>query len=332
MQNVNQFLMQKFESKLSIIKGLTGITFFIFCAFAIGCTHLLYPAIRHPFVDSTKLRPVPLQKVIPVENFMGDEASDAKPLFAGSEGELHSWFFPSQTSKRLGLVLHFHGNGQNLTTHFIFFMWVIDNGFDYMIFDYRGYGASSDDSATPIKTVQDGMTMLKYVKDNNPGVPIIAVGQSLGSNVLVRTLQELNTQKALQKYLPDMVVLDSSFLSYQQAGSSVLSQRWFLYPLKPLAYLTLNDTWAAIKKIDQTPSIPALYFHGAQDQIIRKELGNANFEKWPGPKAFVEVPGGHISAFADPASVRTSRLQFLSCFNSVINKSKNFSTCKESAN
>ncbi len=306
-------------------------TLLFFCLFTTGCTHLLYPADRFPFVDATKLKPEPLQKVVSVENFKIDTSADSKFLFATASGGLHTWLFPSQTPTRRGLVLHFHGNGQNLTTHFMFFVWVINNGFDYMIFDYRGYGASSDDAATPIKTVQDGMTMLKYVRDSNPGIPIIAIGQSLGSNVLVRSLQELNSQESLQKYLPDMVVLDSSFLSYQQAGSSTLSQRWFLYPLKPFAYLTLDDSWAAIKKPESTPSLPALYFHGANDLMIREELGKANFEKWPGPKAFVQVPGGHTSAFGDPRSVRSSRLQLLSCFDAVVSKSKDFASCTDTS-
>lgn len=303
--------------------------FLTVCAFFFtGCTHLLYPADRFPYYDQTKLRPRPTETLVPIDTFYEHTGPNSKSIFTENAGELSTWYFPSQIPQKKGVVLHFHGNGQNLTTHFLFFIWVVNNGYDYMIFDYRGYGNSSDAEATPEKTVQDGMTMLKYVKERFPDMPIIAIGQSLGSNVLVRSLQELNSRPHLQKYLPQMVLLDSSFLSYKEAASSVLSQRWFLYPLKPFAYLAMEDKWAASEKISNTPALPALYFHGNKDKTVNIELGRENFEKWPGPKVFVELPdGGHTAAFGDQRFFKDSRLNFLRCTDATIEKKTGFESC-----
>lgn len=260
------------------------------------------------------IRPIPQDIYIPVYQ-------DTKAP------SLHSWYFPAQSKIKKGLVVHFHGNGQNLTTHFLFMNWITDYGYDYLIFDYRGYGASSDESATQKKTVEDGLAVFKYLKNNFQGLPVIAFGQSLGSNVLMRTLQELNQKEELKDQLPALVVLDSSFLSYQQAASSVFGQRWFLYPLKPFVYILLSDEWSAHNLIRHTPPIPALFFHGTNDVTINYELGKKSFDHWPGPKTFISQQGGnHTSAFADARFIN-SRLIFLKCADFALNKKNPFADC-----
>lgn len=279
----------------------------------IGCNHLLYPAQRHVFVNKERLKPIPQDVYISVDK-------------ADKSSFLHAWFFPAQSKLKKGLLVHFHGNGENLTTHFLFLSWIVDYGYDYLIFDYRGYGQSSDESATQEKTVKDGEVVFNYIYETFKDVPVIAFGQSLGSNVLVRTLQELN-KKNQQLLLPDFVVLDSSFLSYQQAAGSVLGQRWFLYPLKPLAYILLSDEWSAYKSTDYTPKIPALFFHGTNDGTISYKLGQKNYEAWPGLKAFItQEGGGHTSAFGDQRFLKNRGL-LLTCIDYAVNKKEVFEQC-----
>lgn len=278
-----------------------------------GCNHLLYPAERQELVYRDKIRPKPLDVYIPVDE-------------KNSNSFLHAWFFPAQSKIKKGVVVHFHGNGENLTTHFLFPLWIVDYGYDYLIFDYRGYGKSSDESATQQKTVEDGIAVFNYVHELYKDLPLIAFGQSLGSNVLVRSLQELNRANK-KELLPDLVVLDSSFLSYQQAASSVLGQRWFLYPLKPLAYVLLSDEWSAKKLTEYTPNLPAIFFHGTNDLTIAYELGQKNYEIWPGLKVFVsQEGGGHTSAFGDMRFIN-NRALLLKCIDYVITKKVPFEEC-----
>lgn len=285
------------------------------CYLIVGCNHLLYPAERQPFVVQKSIRPVPLDLSIPVYKNL-------------TEPFLHAWYFPAQSKIRKGLVVHFHGNGQNLSTHFLFMSWIVDYGYDYLIFDYRGYGASSGDSTTQEKTVEDGLAVFKYLHENFKDLPLIAFGQSLGSNVLIRTLQELN-KVGLREQLPALVVLDSSFLSYQRAASRVLGQNWFLYPLKPLAYVLLSDEWSAEKRMARTPAIPALFFHGSKDKTIDYELGKETFSLWPGPKTFVtQVDGGHTSAFSESRFI-SSRSVLLRCADYALNKKTMFEDCAQ---
>lgn len=265
-----------------------------------GCNHLLYPAEREAYIQASYLKPVPTDLSISVNE----------------HEKIHAWHFAAQSKIKKGVVLHFHGNGENLTTHFQFFAWMTQFGFDYIIFDYRGYGASSGDQATQEKTVQDGLVAFKYIKENFKDQPLIAIGQSLGSNVLVRTLQELKPEM-----YPELVVLDSSFISYKAAARSVLKQKWFLYPIVPLTYLAITDDYSANTNIEKTPILPALFFHGTADNMISAELGKENFDLWRGPKNLILNEGGvHIAAFGDPRFRNQNKEILLRCFDLLITK------------
>ena len=282
---------------------------------ASGCNHWLYPAQRGFYFEARQLKPAPSEIKIPVTG--------------GTENEfLHAWYFPSRSEAKKGIVVHFHGNGENLSTHFMFFNWVIDYGYDYLIFDYRGYGRSSGEQAQTELTVKDGISVFNYVFEKYPQVPVVAVGQSLGSNVMLRALQELNGDEKTRRLLPKIAIFDSSFNSYKEAASSTMSQRWFLYPLKPLSYLVISDQWSAARRLEANPEIPAVFYHGDADTIIQYDLGRENFDKWRGPKVFVmQKGGGHTSAFGDKRFQADAQLSFLNCVDAALKGKSEFSTC-----
>lgn len=284
---------------------IAGLFVFLF-AFS-SCNHLLYPADRRMLIKKESLRQQPKDLFI--------------PLTTGPESPLiHAWYFESLTQENKGTVVHFHGNGENLTTHFLFFQWMVSEGYNYLIFDYRGYGESSDPKASQKKTVEDGLAVMKYVFDSLKPKKTIVIGQSLGSNVLLRVLQETNKK---QLPLPQIAIFESSFMSYQAAARSVLSQRWFLYPLKPFTYLVIDDDDSAKKLTDCNPPIPALFYHGTKDPVIRYELGQEAFDRWKGPKQFIpQTEGGHTSAFGDRRFVQANRQSLLKCLDTVLNSKK----------
>lgn len=277
-----------------------------------GCNHLLYPADRFPYVIPEQFKQPPADLRIPV----GDPSQNES---------LHAWHFKHVAKERKGIVIQFHGNGQNLTTHFMFFKWITDHGYDLIIFDYRGYGASSGEEPNQEKTVQDGIAVFTYLNKTFPGVPVVAVGQSLGSAVLGRTLQELNrTQPQL---LPQFVVFDSSFISYQAAARSILSQRWFLYLGKPFTYFLIDDDWSPKANLKDQPHLPALFFHNSGDMVIRLDLGQTAYDEWKGPKHFVkDDEGGHTSAFAEPRFVQ-NKVTLIRCLDFVLIQKQNLEAC-----
>ena len=93
--------------------------------------------------------------------------------------ELHVWkLFGKQEQ---GVIIQFHGNAQNLTSHYLSVAWLTDHGFSVYTFDYRGYGKSSG-KPTRKGLVQDGQAIIEYVCRETKK-PVFIIGQSLGGAV-----------------------------------------------------------------------------------------------------------------------------------------------------
>lgn len=205
----------------------------------------------------------------------------------------HAWLFRSSRRPAKALVVFFHGNAENLTSHFASLSFLPREGFDYVIFDYRGYGLT-EGKPSPESTLQDGLTVLKW--SLNQKVPLVLFGQSLGGAVLMRSLQEIDpTLSPEERALIKLVALDSTFRSYKQAGRSALQGSWLTWPFQWLPFLLLSDGSA--------PSLPWpehyrwLVLHGSEDRTIQPRLGAELYDSLPAPKQWLLVPGaGHIQS------------------------------------
>jgi hypothetical protein len=209
---------------------------------------------------------------------------------------LHSWYFRSVLAQSKGLVVFFHGNAENLTSHFTSLHWLPKEGYDYLIFDYQGYGQSAGKSS-PQSTVEDGVAILFFASKmaKERGVPLILFGQSLGGPILLRSFQAVREQLDLTQI--KLIAFDSSFVSYAEAGRSVLSRSWLFWPFQWLSYLLLSDDLAPMAQNPPTP-FPWLIFHGTSDSVIDLRLGQDLYRSLPEPKTWVTIPNGkHIESF-----------------------------------
>src|ERR1044072_5757456 len=63
--------------------------------------------------------------------------------FNSADGtRLNGWFFESQSNPDTATIIFFHGNGGNIRNVSWLAQRFAKNGFDVLLFDYRGYGAS----------------------------------------------------------------------------------------------------------------------------------------------------------------------------------------------
>jgi uncharacterized protein len=242
-----------------------------------GCSSLLYQPVREQIYD-----PAPL----------GFEYEEI--IFPSTDGiQLNAWHFKSKLKKSpKAVIVFFHGNGENLTTHFATLAWILQYEYDYMIFDYRGYG-KSEGSPSPEGTVKDGVAAIQYASQRWKNIPIVVLGQSLGGAVAIRSVVEL-TQKVPIK----LVVIDSSFLSYRKVGQKVLSHHWFTWILQPFAGLFLSDTWAPEGRVSKISPIPMIVIHGKKDQIVDYDLGEEVYRLALDPKEFWSIQDGkHTDVF-----------------------------------
>ena len=213
--------------------------------------------------------------------------------------------------KPRGILVQFHGNGENMTSHFMFSYWLPAQGYDVFIFDYRGYGAS--DGKPSVKgAIEDGESAINYVlKRRDLPSDVFIWGQSLGGAIGIASL-------ALGHFAQNprikALIIENSFDSYRDMAEAVLSRSWITWPLQwPLSRLFISDRYAPTRYVHQLPHIPILVIASSKDRIVPFRLEKRLFEELPQPKTLWIVSGGdHLSAltrFGD--SFKPKLLEFL---------------------
>lgn len=213
------------------------------------------------------------------------------------DGErLQAWVIEHEAPRR-GVVLHFHGNAGNRTSHFHFVSWLARRGYDVVVFDYRGYDGSS---GTPGREglYRDARRALSAVCASFAG-PRYLLAQSLGGAVLVPALADSTDQSCYRA-----VVIDSSFASYRGMAEGKLEDFGVPAFLRaPLRHLVggAHEPGAAAAGV----AIPALVLHGDADPVVPIDQGRQLFDALGSPdKKFLVIPGaGHTAAFAHDSSL-----------------------------
>ena len=170
-------------------------------------------------------------------------------------------------------LLHCHGNGGNMVGRLGLARELSQRGIGVVLFDYRGYGASSGQINSQSDLYQDGQTV--YDRLTQEKHPILIYGESLGGGV-ASYLAEKNACAGL--------VLQSTFTSFNQRASES-------YPFLPVNWLSRfqMDSRARLAGL----KCPVLVIHGRQDEVIGFHHGQQLFAAAREPKTWLELDGGH---------------------------------------
>jgi len=257
------------------IKGIIFLLLIIPCSFLSGCTALFFQPTRYKYSN-------PL-----------DEGYSCEAMYFNSKDgtRLTGLWFPATAANPKGTVVHFHGNGQNMTAHYRHIGWIALHGYNVFTFDYRGYGASSGTAGKMGHAAEDSEAALQAVLEM-PGVDpdkIILFGQSLGSAMAIAAAAESD-------FAPAALVLEGSFYSYKSMARAYLTNHWVTWPLLWLPSVAITGSYAPKDEI-QKINAPKLFLHSVNDQIVPYSQGKKLYEASPGPKEFWDVPNGHIEAF-----------------------------------
>lgn len=203
-----------------------------------------------------------------------------------SGNKIHGWYFPSTMKETKGTVLFFHGNAENLTSHFLMLRWLPDNGYNYFIFDYPGYGLSTG-KPNPQSTVESGIAAAEWLHEKKEKRPLIIYGHSLGGAIAMKAVEEIKASIPVR-----CVIIDGSFSSYQKMSRRVLSRQWFTWWLQPVTYVFVSDQYSP-EPIDQISPIPMLFLHGTDDPAVEPVSSQEMFAQAKAPKEIWMIPGGH---------------------------------------
>lgn len=271
-----------------------------------GCSSLLYYPDRIQYVQPERF------------NFEYREIT-----FHPKDGtELIGWFFPAKTENVKGTIVQFHGNAQNMSSHFLTLSWVMERGYNLFVFDYRGYGIS-DGSPTPEGVYQDSKAALKEGRklwsENGKGKFII-YGQSLGGAIAMKALEKYEELENV-----DLVVQESTFMSYTDIGFHKLKQSIVLLPFSPLAYVLLTDKYST-KKFVKRLQRPTLVIVAENDTVVAPKFGKEIYKTLRTKKKWLwKVPKtGHLEVYHDPK--RPFRDKFIQLVDSLDENSQTNST------
>ena len=228
--------------------------------------------------------------------------------FMSADGTpLTGLWFPTTKLPAKGVVVQFHGNGANMTSHFLYVYWLALEGWDVFAFDYRGYGGSGGKKSLS-GSVADGAAALAYARAKAPGLPLIVIGQSLGGALALAALDR-DGGEGLRA-----LVLDSPFSSYERIAQQKLALLWLTRPLQwPLSRLLISDRFAPDRFIVRRKRAPLLILHAAGDPVVPYAEGRRLYTLAPEPKEFWDVPGtGHTEALGlQGTQFRPRLLKFL---------------------
>ncbi|MGJ7614842.1 MULTISPECIES: alpha/beta hydrolase [unclassified Variovorax] len=205
--------------------------------------------------------------------------------FASADGtRLSGWFLPAEgrqnPKEAKGTVVHFHGNAQNMSTHWRFVAWLPKRDYNVLVFDYRGYG-QSEGKPEPKGVFEDANAALNYVRTRADVDPdrLFVFGQSLGGTNAIAVVGSGNRAGV------KAAAIESTFYSY----SSIANDKF------KGAGLFVSDTYAASKYVAAVSPIPLLLIHGTADQVIPVEHSRRLLADAREPKRLIEVPGaGHL--------------------------------------
>jgi pimeloyl-ACP methyl ester carboxylesterase len=222
------------------------------CLLLTGCTSLIYQPDKffyaHPSQFNIKF--------------------DAFTIPSKDGTKISAWRLHSKTPNPKNIVLFFHGNAQNLTSHFVNLEWLTDFGYDVIIFDYRGYGVSEGEP-NPKGASEDGLAFLDYTyqiykKENFK--KFIVYTQSLGGSIALRSLEDFSHRDDIS-----LLVLDSTFLTAREVAREKTN--------RVLAQLISNDYTADPKLAHIT--MPVLSIHSTADYVVNYQLGQDLYKRIP---------------------------------------------------
>ncbi|MFN7118451.1 MAG: alpha/beta hydrolase [Saprospiraceae bacterium] len=192
-------------------------------------------------------------------------------LDAPQGGKLNALWFKQLNAK--GVILFFHGNAGSLQRwgHLHHFFQRL--GYDYFVYDYRGYGKSTGKRSEHLM-YEDALLMFEFIRQHYPENQIVVFGRSMGSAFASRVAVAGGVK---------MLILETPFYSMRNLFYSYYP---FLPPVFLFKYPFFNHRY--LRQVQ----CPIYIFQGTKDWVVPYKCA-ARLQKWLKPgDAFITIPGG----------------------------------------
>ena len=221
---------------------------------------------------------IPIEELYITPDQVGLEYEDVSIPVSGGD-TIHGWYFKSPHKDKIGAgkaVILCHGNAGNISHRLETVEFIVNQGADILLWDYRGYGKSSG-SPTEQNCYDDAVACFQWMQNSRGLVArdIIVFGRSLGGAIAIELAGRVENGG---------LMVESSFTSAADMGRK-------MFPFLPIGWL-LRYKFDSLDKVGSL-RVPIVVAHSRDDEIISYEMGRRLFDAAPEPKRFVEFSGGH---------------------------------------
>lgn len=187
--------------------------------------------------------------------------------------QLHGWWIEHRAPR--ATVLYCHGNSGSLGDRIEIFRYLQRLKVNVFVFDYRGYGRSTDVAPSEKGLCRDVRAAYACLTREIGVEPreILLFGHSMGGAVAI--------DAALDSPVAGLIV-QSSFTDLRDMAR-------YVYPGVPMHWITRNH-FRSIAKVGRL-EMPKLFIHGTADTTVPFVLGERLYAAAAPPKAWFTVPG-----------------------------------------
>lgn len=181
-------------------------------------------------------------------------------------------------------IIFFHGAGGNISTYQYITKPLVENGFQVVMVDVRGYGKSTG-KPTHLNVAEDGQKMFDYLlaRQDIKNTKIYLYGASLGSQVSTHLAKD-NQAKI------SGLILDGGMSSFTDIAIR------FKPEMKEIIEKYVTSPYSAKEDMKSLKGLPKLFFYSKGDSTVPFEHGQVIYNNAPEPKQFIEFSGEHIQA------------------------------------
>lgn len=253
----------------------TSLSGFIVLVLLSGCTNLIFQPMR-PHYTSPDAHGVLYEDIY---------------IKTADNVRLHGWKLLASHNTN-GSVLFFHGNGDNISTHFANVYWLTEHGFDVYLFDYRGYG-KSEGLPQLDAVISDVEDMLAYTVRQLPeDEKLIVMGHSLGGSVSIYGVAHSGYRDRIKA-----LVTVEAFSDYHDIAQDMLATSWLTWLFQwPLSF-TIDNSYSPLDAVAGVSPVPLLIMHSKYDELIPFYHAEALYFSARQPKKLQLVDSDHNHVF-----------------------------------
>ncbi|MBK8041298.1 MAG: alpha/beta hydrolase [Haliscomenobacter sp.] len=190
-------------------------------------------------------------------------------------GKLNALLFKAGTQPSRGVIAFFHGNAGNLSRWGHLHHFFTRFGYDFFVYDYRGYGKSSGKRSEAL-LYEDALQVYAYLAQHYPPDQMVLYGRSLGSAFAIRVAASFPAR---------MLILETPF-------SSMKDLFYTYYPFLPALFF-FRYRFPSQHYLSQV-AYPVAIFQGASDRIVPFSCAaRLKASLKPGDRFFAVPGAGH---------------------------------------